>query len=214
MTFVRYTALLMVALLAAVVPPFDSVTASSRLDLSQDTGGVRISGWALSFGTIGTGANQTIDITITRWSPVALRDQLLQTMLEKKQEGLLRELQRQPEVGRWRFPGYMGPDPNNIYRLGTPLRYAMNHPGEDGGRRIVVLTDRVMGFQEVRNQPRTVDYPFTLAEMRFDKSGRGEGRMLWYTQFDWDKKRNQLEIENYSSEPVRLNELRLEPIKK
>ena len=51
-------------------------------------------------------------------------------------------------------------------------------------------------------------------EMRFDKSGKGEGRMLWYTQFDFDKKRNQLEIENYSSEPVRLNELRLEPLKK
>src|SRR5688500_7168726 len=117
MTLVRYAALMMVALLTAVVPSFDSVKASSRLDLAQDPGGVRISGWALSFGTIGTGANQTIDITITRWSPLALRDQLLQTMLEKKQEGLLRERQRQPESGRWRFPAYMGPDPNNSYRL-------------------------------------------------------------------------------------------------
>src|SRR5687768_6675990 len=124
MTLVRHAALVVLALLAAVVPSFDSAKASSRLDLAQDTGGVRISGWALSFGTIGPGANQTIEIRITRWSPMALRDQLLQTMLEKKQEGLLRELQKQPEVGRWSFPGYMGPDPNNIYRLGTPLRYA------------------------------------------------------------------------------------------
>ena len=204
MKHVRHGALVMLALLVAVAP-------SPGL---QDTGGVRISGWALSFGTIGTGANQTIDITITRWSPMALRDNLLKTMVEKGQSGLLNLLQDQPEIGRWRFPGYMGPDPNNIYRLGTPLRYAMNHPGEDGGRRIVVLTDRIMGFQEVRNQPRTVDYPFTMMEMRFDKSGKGEGRMLWYTQFDFNKKRNQLEVENYSSEPTRLNELRLEPLKK
>ncbi len=201
---VRYAALALFALLMTA-PPSMGI---------QDTGGVRITGWALSFGTIGTGKNETIQIDITRWSPVALRDNLLKTMLEKGQNKLLDVLQDQPEVGRWRFPGYMGPDPNNIYRLGTPLRYAMNHPGEDGGRRIVVLTDRIMGFQEVRNQPRTVDYPFTLMEMRFDKSGKGEGKMLWYTQFDFNKKRNQLEIENYSSEPVRLNELKLEPLKR
>ena len=202
---VRYAAI--VAVLALLVSALPSIG-------QQDAGGVRISGWALSFGTIGTGANQTIDITITRWSPIALRDRLLQTMAEKGQDALLNLLQDQPEIGRWRFPGYMGPDPSNIYRLGTPLRYAMNHPGEDGGRRIVVLTDRIMPFQEVRNQPRTVDYPFTLMEMRFDKSGKGEGRMLWYTQFDFNKKRQQLEIENYSSEPVRLNELKLEPYKR
>lgn len=204
MNRVRYAVLMALALLVAAVP-------APGL---QDTGGVRINGWALSFGTIGTGANQNIEITITRWSPIALRDQLLKTMLEKKQQGLLDALQDQPEVGRWRFPGYMGPDPNNIYRLGTPIRYAMNHPGEDGGRRIVVLTERIMGFQEIRNQPRTVDYPFTLMEMRFKKDGTGEGRMLWYTQFDWDKKRNQLEIENYSSEPVRMNNLKIEPYKR
>jgi hypothetical protein len=198
----------------AVLTAFAVLLAAAPAPGLQDTGGVRISGWALSFGTIGTGKNETIDITVTRWSPIALRDQLLKTMLEKKQQGLLDELQRQPEIGRWRFPGYMGPDPNNIYRLGTPIRYAMNHPGEDGGRRIVLLTERIMGFQEIRNQPRTVDYPFTLMELRFKKDGTGEGRMLWYTQFDFDKKRNQLEIENYSSEPVRLNQLKLEPYKR
>ena len=76
---VRNCVLVMLALLVAAAP-------SPGL---QDTGGVRISGWALSFGTIGTGANQTIDITITRWSPMALRDNLLKTMVEKGQNGVL-----------------------------------------------------------------------------------------------------------------------------
>jgi hypothetical protein len=177
---------------------------------TQNAERLRISGWALSFGTVATGANHTIEITIDNWSTTATRDRLLGVFLEKKQEGLRRELEDMPEVGRWRFPGYMGPDPSNIYRLGTPLRYAMNHPGEDGGRRIVIMTDRVMSFQEVRNQPRTVDYPFTLIEMRFNKAGKGEGRMAMYTQLHFNKKKNTLEIENYSSEPVRLNELQLE----
>jgi len=95
-------------------------------------------------------------------------------------------------------------------RLGTDIRYAMNFAGEDGGRRIVIITPRVIGFREAANQPRTVDYPFTLFEMRFNKAGKGEGKMAYETQIMFDKKKNQIELENYSSEPVRLNNLELE----
>jgi hypothetical protein len=171
---------------------------------------VRISGWALNMSNIATGANQTIQIDINAWSTQSQRSHLIQTFLEKKQSGLVRELEKQPELGRFRFPGYMGPDPNNIMRLGTDIRYAMNQPGEDGGRRIVIITPRVIGFREAREQPRTVDYPFTLFEMRFDKSGQGEGRMAYATQITFDKGKNSVELENYSSEPVRLNQLKLQ----
>jgi hypothetical protein len=171
---------------------------------------VTINGWALNMSNIATGANQTIRINIDSWSNQSQREHLISTFLEKKQEGLLRELEKQPERGRFNFPGYMGPDPNNIMRLGTDIRYAMSFPGEDGGRRIVIITPRVIGFREAANQPRTYDYPFTLFEMRFDKSGKGEGRMAYATQIMFDKKKNQIELENYSSEPVRLQNLTLE----
>ncbi len=95
-------------------------------------------------------------------------------------------------------------------RLGTDIRYAMSSTGQDGGRRIVIITPRVIGFAEARNQPRTSDYPFTLFEMHFDKAGKGQGKMAYATQINFDKKKNAIELENYSSEPVRLNELRLE----
>jgi hypothetical protein len=157
-----------------------------------------------------TGANQTIRINIDGWSNPSQRQHLINTFLEKKQDGLVRELEKQPEVGRFNFPGYMGPDPNNTMRLGTDIRYAMNFPGDDGGRRIVIITPRVIGFRETVNQPRTVDYPFTMFEMRFDKAGKGEGRMAYATQIQFDKAKNSIELENYSSEPVRLNNLVLE----
>ena len=171
---------------------------------------ITINGWALNMSNVATGANQTIRINIDRWSSPSQRAHLITTFQEKKQDGLVRELEKQPEFGRFNFPGYMGPDPNNVMRLGTDIRYAMNFPGEDGGRRIVIITPRVIGFREARNQPRTVDYPFTLFEMRFDKSGNGEGRMAYATQLKFDKKKNTIELENYSSEPVRLNNLVLE----
>src|SRR3954454_7705123 len=174
---------------------------------------VRITGWALSMANTATGANQTIQIDINRWVPLNTREQLITTFTEKKQQGLLDALRKLPENGRWRFPGYMGPDPDNIYRLGTPLRYTANSPLDEGGRRIVVMTDRIIGFREAVNQPRAIDYPFTLMEMHFDKDGKGEGRMSWFTQINFDKKKEAIEIENYSSEPVRLNNLKLEEVK-
>jgi hypothetical protein len=196
------TGVLLTAILLAVTSaPVLTQTATDK---------VRISGWALNMSNIATGANQTIEIRVNSWSTPAQREHLIQTFLEKKQAGLVRELEKQPERGRFNFPGYMGPDPNNVMRLGTDIRYAMNHPGEDGGRRIVIITPRVIGFREARDQPRTVDYPFTLFEMRFSKDGRGEGRMAYATQISFDKKKNTIELENYSSEPVRLNELKLE----
>jgi hypothetical protein len=49
-----------------------------------------------------------------------------------------------------------------------------------------------------------------LFEMRFDKSGKGEGRMAYATAISFNKKTNSIELENYSTEPVRLNNLELE----
>src|SRR6188472_959126 len=72
---------------------------------------VTILGNALNMSNTATGANQTIRINIDRWSTPSQREHLITTFLEKKQDGLLRELEKQPEFGRFNFPGYMGPDP-------------------------------------------------------------------------------------------------------
>jgi hypothetical protein len=46
--------------------------------------------------------------------------------------------------------------------------------------------------------------------MRFDSQGKGQGKMAYATKIAFDKKNNNVELENYSSEPVRLNNLSLE----
>ena len=170
---------------------------------------LRLTTWAISMGTVATGRNTVIDINITRWSTAKERETLITAFLEKGQDGLLRALQRLPVHGRFRIPGWMGPDPQG-WRLGWNLRYAMYQPGEDGGHRILIATDRQMSFAEVRNQPRTVDYPFTLIEIRLNKDGEGEGKAAVATKISLDKKKNAIELENYSSEPVRLQQVRID----
>lgn len=165
-----------------------------------------ISAFAISMGTVATGANQRVQIRINKWSTPEERERLITVMLEKGPNDLLKALQKESEKGRFSIPALSGPDPHHL-RLGHDLRYTWQTPLPDGGRKIVVITDRYIGFQEARNQPRTVDYPFTLIEMRVNKEGKGEGKMAVATKITFDKKEKRVELENYSSEPVRLNAL-------
>jgi hypothetical protein len=169
---------------------------------------LEITAFAVNMSNIATGANAVVDIRINQWSTDEERERLIATMLEKGQDQLLRELTRTPIKGRFRIPGIQGPDPHQL-RLGHDLHYAWQTPLPDGGRRIVIATDRYIGFREAANQPRTTDYPFTLIEIRVNKEGKGEGKMAVATKISFDKKKKQIELENYSTEPVRLNNLQM-----
>jgi hypothetical protein len=64
-----------------------------------------------------------------------------------------------------------------------------------------------MSLWEVRERPRSFDYPFTMMEIHIPKSGKGEGRMFGATQIQFDKKKNQMVLEQYSAGEIRLNEV-------
>jgi len=113
---------------------------------------------------------------------------------------LLSALQRIKRVGYMRLPNTLGYD----------LHYARKHPGEDGGEQIIILTDRRVGFWEARDQPRTMDYPFTLIDVRVNAKGEGEGKLSVATKIAYNNKKNTVELENYASEPVRLQNVRAE----
>jgi hypothetical protein len=171
---------------------------------------LRLSAFAVNMSTAPSRKNTAVmDIRITRWATEAERDALVTTAVEKGPEALLRQLQKMPKHGRMNIPGWTGPDPHNA-RLGWDLRYAANTPTDDGGQRIVIATDRYIGAWEAREQARTIDYPFTLIEIRLDDSGKGVGKMSVATKIEFDKKKKQMILENYSSEPVRLNEVKIE----
>jgi hypothetical protein len=178
---------------------------TSDRPLAQSSGEkLDITAFAVNMSNIGTGANEVVDIRIDSWSSADERALLIKTMLENNADALLRELQKTHSHGRFSIPGLRGPDPHQL-RLGHDLHYAWQTAQPDGGRRIVIATDRYIGFAEARNQPRTIDYPFTLFEIRANKDGKGEGKMAVATKISFDKKKNAIELENYASEPVRLN---------
>lgn len=170
---------------------------------------IRLSAWAVSMANVATGANAIIDIRVQKWSTDKEREELITTFVDKGQDKLLDKLKDMPEKGRISIPGRQGPDPNQT-RLGWTLHYARQWPGEDGGMRIMLATDRYMTFAEVRNRPRTYDYPFTFLEIHLNKDGTGEGKMAVATQLQFDKKNKTIVFENYSTEPVRLTNVKVE----
>jgi hypothetical protein len=149
------------------------------------------------------------DIRVTRWTTPDEREKLLGQVVENKPDNLLRALQKLPNAGRISVPGHQGPDPYKVV-LGWTLHYAWQSPMEEGGTRIVLATDRYIGFEEARSNPRTMDYPFTLLDIRFDKNGEGVGKASIATKITFDKKKNIMELENYGIEPVRLNQVKIE----
>jgi hypothetical protein len=171
---------------------------------------LQITAFAINMGTVGIRGATTIEMSIDGWSTPEQREELAKVLLEKGQDGLVRALQKNPVRGRFRIPGIVGPDPYHL-GLGHDIRYAWQTPLPEGGRRIVLGTDRYIGFAEAANRPRTIDYPITLIEIRLDARGEGTGKFAVATQIDVDKKAKTIEIENYSSEPVRLNEVKAKP---
>jgi hypothetical protein len=146
----------------------------------------------------GTG-QQTVEMTVNRWSPNAERTRLVAVLQEKGPGELLKQLQKMKSVGRIRTPDSIGYD----------LRYAQQTPSEDGGRTIVIATDRPIGFWEATQRPRSIDYPFTVIQMKLDRDGNGSGTLSYATRIV-ARGNNVIELEDFATQPIMLNNIKAE----
>jgi hypothetical protein len=151
---------------------------------------------------INNGRAGNIDITVNRWSSDKDRDKLMSTVMSKGPEKLLDAMQDMPVVGHFGAPG----------NLSWDIHFARRMPLPDGGERLVLVTDRRIGFWEAANQPRSIDYPFTVIELRINRDGEGEGKMSLATKVIFDKKENMISLENYETSPVLLTNVRREKV--
>jgi len=141
-----------------------------------------------------------VEFVINRYSSDAERDDLLKTLQDKGPEKLLDALQKLPRIGYFRTPNSTGYD----------LKFARKVPGDDGGEKITMITDRYITFWEAANRPRSIDYPFTLIEVHMGPEGKGEGKLSLATRITYDKKNNTVVLEDYKSQPTALNEVKRE----
>jgi len=146
----------------------------------------------------GTG-QRIVEITVDRWSPNAERERLVAALRTKGPDELLKQLQKNKPVGRIRTPDSLGYD----------LRYAQQTPLPEGGRMIVIATDRPIGFWEATQHPRSIDYPFTVIQMKLDREGNGSGTLSYATRIVAHEN-NVIELEDFATQPIMLNNIRAE----
>lgn len=159
----------------------------------------RLLATSVNMSNIGTANPGRIEIVIERWSSERERDELIATLKDKGSHALLDELQKLPRVGYIRDA--------NGGSVGWDLHFARERKLEDGGRQIVLGTDRPISAWEAFNRPRSSDYEFTLADIRFDGDGKGVGKLAVAAKITSNPKTGAIEIENFSSEPVRLTDV-------
>jgi hypothetical protein len=144
------------------------------------------------------GRTSTVQVTVDRWSTPEDRRALEVLFQEKGPEALLAAMQKMKPIGRIHTPGTIGYD----------LRFAYQTPVANGGRRIIVGTDRPLSFYEASQRPRSADYPFTILDFRVDARGRGQGSMVVASRVL--SMGETIEIENYGTTAVKLMQVRLD----
>lgn len=194
---VRHTtgAIAVAAALAVAMPAFAQTKPFvERTPTAKEP--LRFSAFAVQMQT-GTAGN--VEIAIERWSTPAEREALIELVkTSTNKPGGQTKLLRALEDIKVRN-GYIR-TPNS---LGWDLKYAYEFLLEDGSRQIVIATDKPVSFLAARSSARTLDYPFTLVEMRFPKdSDKGEGKLLGQTAISTKDGRLQLEL--YGREATRL----------
>jgi hypothetical protein len=159
----------------------------------------RLEATTVNMSNVGRPGADRVEIVIERWSTERQRDELISTLKDKGSDALLSALQKLPRVGYIRRVGGGS--------IGWDLHFARERKLDDGGRQIVVATDRPMSFWEAANRPRSADYDFTLADIRFDGDGKGVGKLAVAAKISINAT-GAIEIENFATEPVRLTDVR------
>ncbi len=139
-----------------------------------------------------------LDITVTRWSTVDEREQLVTVLKASGGKGLLEMMQSAPRVGSIRIPG----------TLNYEFHFAMRSQGPDGGEFITLIADRPVGFAEAADGPRTLEYRFIVLQLQVNPIGRGEGRLSVVTKITADRVTGEINLETWEDFYATLRDVR------
>jgi len=155
---------------------------------------------------VGAGATMNIDIVIQRYSTDAEAQELAQILLSSGSDAVLKALQKKKSIGKVSLVGRVG---------FFDLKLIRSRPVE-GGRFIIAVSDRPIGFLEAYNSGRSMDYTFGILQLQLkrkeeDKGEKvkeeGEGSLIYAAKVKVIDK-SKIEIENFGISPAELKGVR------
>jgi hypothetical protein len=167
---------------------------------------LNFSGRAVNMSSEGPGGNTIIEIQVSRWSTEAQRQALWNILVEKGQNDLWDALGKEPDAGWFRLAtGAARTVPS------TPLTYSREIKQGDNWE-IILITNRPLSFEEAEAQiKRQTRFNITIIVLQLTKNDkgkwRGSGQLVAGAELNYSAEQNKLEIKNYASEPIRLQEV-------
>lgn len=146
--------------------------------------------------TYGSGYNtrtqtRTFTLRITGETSDAEATRLIGILQDQGQDKLLDAI-RKNDLGTFSIGGNLGQHLN-----------AVRIEDAGGKKRIRAVSERWLGFGELRGGYRSLDYPFSYIELFIDpRTGKGEGTYFGAAQIKF--KNNQIEIEDFGTFPGRI----------
>ena len=165
--------------------------------------------YTATIANMASGSGSKIAIQVFQWSSDTDRQRVLETLRsneEKKPDELAKAMAGLPTIG---YIWANGP-------AGYALKYAHRLTGPDGGERLVVMTDRLIGSLEhpawkVSGQAVEPAQPYTVVELQLDNKGRGRGKMSLTTPVTIDEKTQTVSLANYDTASTLLTDVQRQP---
>jgi hypothetical protein len=146
-------------------------------------------------GTFGSTLN-FFTLTVNSFTPDSEVSNIMEALKNGGQEGVIKALGKEKR-GTIQIGSQLGRDVQAIWVTQT-----------DEGRKICALSERWMGFGEMRRGARSTDYPFTYIELYPDDNGKGEGSLIPAARVQ-SKGGNNIEVENFGIYPARLTNVKV-----
>ena len=150
-----------------------------------------------------------IDIYIERWSADSDQDRLL-AAVRGGADKLLPALETlKLRVGVLTMPGVQASGPRVRSPRPRNLQYT-RQIDTPAGRQIVIAANQHVGLGEYERWGASEDREFTLVDIRIGKDGTGIGKAASASGVAYNEKTKILEVKDFTKEPVRLRDVRLE----
>ncbi len=141
----------------------------------------------------------SVNILIEQFSTPDDRKALIDAFQRSGQDGLVDALDHMQPKGRVRFASG---------GVGNDVKYIIELPSENGGRRFRLITDRNISVAEQRRSNRIEEYNVGAIELVLTPDGKGSGTVLPACKLTVNKKTQQIEIETYQN-PWKLTNIRV-----
>jgi hypothetical protein len=147
----------------------------------------RFTALAVNMSNQGAAAPHNIEINVDQWATDSEVAAFISTLRQSGSAGVLKMLEGHPTIG------FLGSSP----RVGVQFTFAMQTPQPDGGRRVLIISSRVLQPKEVTDDARSMAYPFMVIELNIGKENVGQGTMVTTASLSFDAHGNTIRLDNF-----------------